>query len=1127
MLIESLPDRVFVKDTEGRYLLNNAEHLRLLGAAMQEEVAGKTDFDFLPAELAERYRAEDQRIVETGRALLDQEETLVDEAGNERCLSTTRVPLRGEGEEVLGILGVTRDITEGKRAEEALRRSEERLSSLIQNVSDIVAIMDADGTVRYDNPALERVLGYDPADRVGGSAFEYVHPEDRKRAEEALARALEKPGVQPPLQMRVRHADGSYRHLETIRNNLLDDPSVRGIVSIARDITDRKKSEDALRESEERFRALVQNSYDVLAVLEEDGTSRYISPSLERVLGHKVEDRVGKNAFGSSIIHPDDLELARDEFATLAGTPGGIATAEFRMLHADGTVKHVEATGRNLLDDPRVGGIVVNYWDVTERRQAEIDSREAEKKYRDIFENAVEGIFQSTITGRFISVNPALARMFGYGSPEEMVSALTSIGGQFYADPDRRDEFSRLMGEHGMVSEFEYRARRKDGSTVWISENARLVRDAGGEPLYYEGFIEDITERKEAEADLRKSRARLRTVLDRTATGVALVDAEGHLVESNPALQEMLGFGGEELRGKHFSDMTHPDDVEEDAKLFGELVAGGLDHFRLHKRYVRKDGSVMWGRLTSSAVRDAEGEPWFMIGMVEDITQYKATAEEVERLGRRNELILNSVGEGIYGLDLEGRATFVNPAAVSLTGYSAGELLGERQHALIHHSHADGTPYPGKECPIYAPLVDGKVHHVDDEVFWRKDGTSFPVEYVSTPMLEAGVVTGAVVAFRDVTQRREAEGALKESEERYRAVVEQSVEAIYLYDVQTRRVLESNPAFQMLVGYTAEELLGMEIYDFIAHEKEDVDRNIALSLQEERRIIGERDYRRKDGSVFVVETSASVIRYRGRRAICAVSRDLTERKEAEEALRRSEERFRSLVRNAPDIITVLDAENVIHYDSPSIERVLGYKPEERLGTKGSDYLHPEEREWGIERFADLVNRSETGVTLEYRLRHADGSWRHVEARRTNLLDDPAVRGVVVNYRDVTERKEAETRLREAETRYRTLVEQIPAVTYVKGASDPSNPAVREPADEEAARVHARGTDLGPGSLDKDAIIPTTASACWPSASVSSRPASRSVPSIARSPRTAARCGCATRPCWCATRMAIPFTGRAS
>ena len=257
------------------------------------------------------------------------------------------------------------------------------------------------------------------------------------------------------------------------------------------------------------------------------------------------------------------------------------------------------------------------------------------------------------------------------------------------------------------------------------------------------------------------STERLRAAFEGMAVGMILKGAEGETLESNPALRRMLGYSEEELRGMVRSDYTHPEDAGRDAQLYRQLLAGERDSFRMEKRYVRKDGSVMWGRLSVSRIEGAEGEPAFAVGVVEDITEHREAAQEIERLNRHNQLILDSAGEGIYGLDTEGKTTFVNPRATAMTGFDPEDLIGKSQHEVVHHSFSDGTSYPREECPIYAALTDGEIHHVDDEVFWRKDGTSFPVEYTSTPIREQGEITGAVVTFTDITERKALEERLE------------------------------------------------------------------------------------------------------------------------------------------------------------------------------------------------------------------------------------------------------------------------------------------------------------------------------------------------------------------------------
>ena len=257
------------------------------------------------------------------------------------------------------------------------------------------------------------------------------------------------------------------------------------------------------------------------------------------------------------------------------------------------------------------------------------------------------------------------------------------------------------------------------------------------------------------------STERLRAAFEGMAVGMILKGAEGETLESNSALRRMLGYGEEELRGMTRSDYTHPEDVGRDAQLYRQLLAGERDSFRMEKRYVRKDGSVMWGRLSVSRIEGAEDEPAFAVGVVEDITESREAAQEIERLNRQNWLILDSAGEGIYGLDTEGKTTFVNPAAAAMTGFDPEDLIGKSQHEVVHHSYSDGTSYPVQDCPIYAALTDGEVHRVDDEVFWRKDGTSFQVEYTSTPILEDVEIVGAVVTFTDITERKTLEERLE------------------------------------------------------------------------------------------------------------------------------------------------------------------------------------------------------------------------------------------------------------------------------------------------------------------------------------------------------------------------------
>ena len=256
------------------------------------------------------------------------------------------------------------------------------------------------------------------------------------------------------------------------------------------------------------------------------------------------------------------------------------------------------------------------------------------------------------------------------------------------------------------------------------------------------------------------------------------------------------------------------------------------------------------------------------------------------QLRRHSDLILAAAGDGVYGLDTEGRTTFMNPAAARISGFAPEEMIGIGQHGLIHHSRADGTPYPRSECPIYAAFKDGQVHQVSDEVFWRKDGTSFPVEYVSTPMLEDGVIVGAVVSFRDITKRKRAEDALRESEERYRRIFDASYDAIFLLEADGGAILDVNEEACRMLGFSRDELMAMSGYDIHPGEVKELE-EFWVEVRERGRWKTETlSCLTFGGEAIPAQLSASTIVSEGRDCILVIAHDMRRRVQAEQRVRK-------------------------------------------------------------------------------------------------------------------------------------------------------------------------------------------------------------------------------------------------
>ena len=249
--------------------------------------------------------------------------------------------------------------------------------------------------------------------------------------------------------------------------------------------------------------------------------------------------------------------------------------------------------------------------------------------------------------------------------------------------------------------------------------------------------------------------------IDRAPDAILWIDAEGSCRRANEAACRMLGCSREELQSLKIHEFC-PEHPPEGWKQHWEHLKSNKGRI-FETRMRAKDGQDIPVEVSSNCL-DFGGKE-FTCAFVRNMTERKKAEETISRLSKHNEMILNAAGEGIFGLDLKGHHTFVNPAAANLLGFTREELMGRHSHSLWHHSKRDGSPYPGEECPIYKAYKDGQVHFGEDEVFWRKDGTSFPAQYVSTPIRnEAGELVGAVVTFLDITERKRIEERLREEE---------------------------------------------------------------------------------------------------------------------------------------------------------------------------------------------------------------------------------------------------------------------------------------------------------------------------------------------------------------------------
>ncbi len=402
--------------------------------------------------------------------------------------------------------------------------------------------------------------------------------------------------------------------------------------------------------------------------------------------------------------------------------------------------------------------------EIFDRKRAEEKVLVSEARFRTAFEQAPHGMCLSAIDGRLLLVSRTFCEIMG--RPEREL--LTANWSELTHPEDQgvsQTAAVRLLSGQVTCLAFEKRYIGGRGNVIWAQIKTSMLRDRAGRPAHFVTHIEDVTGRKAAELALRQREARFRAAFEYAPFGLALAARDGRILQVNATASRMLGYSEEELLALQWDGISHPDDVAVSLEAMAKLERDQADWVEYEKRYLHKQGRIVWARIRLSRVAESS-EEWQFVSHLEDITERKRAEEAIRASEERVRLLMDSTAEAIYGTDLDGVCTFANSACLRMLGYAdAQSVIGKSMHELCHHARADGRAYPVGECPIYQSFRKGEGVHTDDEVMWRADGTSFPAESWSHPVIDDGKVVGSVVAFLDITTRKRAEEELVTAKE--------------------------------------------------------------------------------------------------------------------------------------------------------------------------------------------------------------------------------------------------------------------------------------------------------------------------------------------------------------------------
>ncbi len=944
-----------------------------------------------------------------------------------RVWSIRGFPVYGDDGTLIGMAELTREITERKTAEIELKENEEKFRQIFHGVVDAIFIHEIDDDGNFGNFIEVNDLacqwtGYSREELMKKTSRD-ISRRDPIEIEKNISKELMSTG-DSSFEMSLISKDNTLIPVE-IHSTLFSLKGEKAVLSIARDITERKKSEEELRENEEKFRQIFHKTNDsiFLTKLEEDETtSQFIDVNDVACewLGYTREELLK--------LKPTDITTQESASRYLGFLRNvlrkGTHSYDSVVLTKDGNERLAEMESHTFnLKSEKV--ILTFARDITERRKADEELKENEEKFRQIFHNAQDAMFinkieNGTQLGAFVEINNTVCQWVGYSRGELL--GLTS-----YEEEDKTIEnfFSFHLDEEILSSgkqTFETVITSRTKKQIPVEVRSHLF-DLADEQVIL-SIASDITDRKKAEEIIKESEERYRTLIETSPNAIILLNIKGKLQFANKLSADMFEYKTtEDMLGLTPIDFVSRKDFELVSNSLNDTITTGSVRNIVFDA-IKVDGTSFPVELSATLLLDKNQKPRSIMVIIEDITERKKAVDALKENEEKFRQTFDRSNDGIILHNLKGKIIDVNYRVRELIGYSKSEML----LLTIRQLH----PVTEQEDSKKAFEIIQKEGYVKFEIsFKRKDGSIFPAE-VSSSLFEIRGKQFVQKVIRDITERKNAEKVLKESEEKFRQIFHNANDSIFLTRVNrvlgtTTEFIEVNDIACELLNYTKEELLALKSVNITAPEEAEANAKIIREIIARGSGTFETSLITKDGIRIPTELSSHLF-FMDEEVILTIGRDISERKQAEIHIQESEERYRKLVETSPDGIILTDIGNHIIVANRQIAEMYGTtNPDELISINSLDMIKSEDRERAAASFNKTLKDGKSAI-IELEFKQKDGGSYPGELRATTISDkDNIPYAIVCVISDITERKEAEKIRTEAFARIEQNIQDFDAL----------------------------------------------------------------------------------------------------